>query len=305
MPTLRRLEVFLEAAEDCNFRRTADRLDMSQAGLSNHILLLEKELGYPVFERRRGRSPELAPAGKALLEQARAALNAARVFRGKTAEQEGEGGKIRFDVTIRNYVLRHSIMPALPPFLDRHPNIDIEFDIVDKTTDIIARVGSGKSHFGVYRGHSPGSDSKIRSIVLGSSGTYLFASPELAQRARDGVPLDELPFMLPKKDTEMGTAIERTLAENGIVPKLVTARSQFPETLGEWVAEGRGISLLFMGHMQRYLSAGSVAVISPPIGHWNNILITSLEERSPHLQTMIAFFRDAFAASEQIGPTES
>ncbi|WP_168601210.1 MULTISPECIES: LysR family transcriptional regulator [unclassified Novosphingobium] len=304
MPTLRRLEVFVEAAVDCNFRKTADRLDMSQAGLSNHILLLEKELGYPVFERHRGSTPTLAPAGKALLEQAKAALDAAKAFRAKDAPQSIEGGKVRFDVSVRNYMLRQTIMPALPAFLEENPNIDIEFDVVEKTPDIIAKVSSRKSHFGIYRGYAPASDNRLRSIILGSSGTYLFASPALAQQARDGTPLNELPFLLPKKDTEMGNAIERTLAENGIIPQNVVARSQFPETLGDWVVEGRGIGLLFMGHMERHLADGRAAIISSPIGHWNSVLISSVSEQEPHLQKMIAFFRNAVAASEQIGSPE-
>ena len=52
--TLRRLEVFVSAVEAGGFRACSDRLEISQAAVSNHVKQLETELGYRLFLRRRG-----------------------------------------------------------------------------------------------------------------------------------------------------------------------------------------------------------------------------------------------------------
>jgi DNA-binding transcriptional LysR family regulator len=75
---LRHLRYFVAIAEERSFTRAAERLWVSQPGLSTQIRRLERELGVRLFERHT-RGVNLTGAGEVLLGRARAALAAADV----------------------------------------------------------------------------------------------------------------------------------------------------------------------------------------------------------------------------------
>lgn len=130
MPTLRQLTYFLAVVDEGSFTRAADRLFVTQPGLSQQIATLEKELGGSLFSRL-PRAVALTPTGRALLPHARAAVTAAE--RGDAAARAAtgsQGGELRIacvysvslgllpgvlrrwrsenpDVTVRLYEHRH------------------------------------------------------------------------------------------------------------------------------------------------------------------------------------------------------
>ncbi|MFD9888154.1 LysR family transcriptional regulator [Amycolatopsis sp. NPDC059027] len=71
----RELEYFLAVADELHFGRAAVRLSIAQPALSKAIRRIETRLGVPLFLRS-SRHVELTPAGKALQEHGRHALNA-------------------------------------------------------------------------------------------------------------------------------------------------------------------------------------------------------------------------------------
>ncbi len=76
---LRELRVFLVLADELHFGRTAERLGISQSGVSQAVRVLESRLGVKVFDRT-SRRVRLTPEGEALkrnLEPAMAAVDQA------------------------------------------------------------------------------------------------------------------------------------------------------------------------------------------------------------------------------------
>src|ERR1035437_10541963 len=70
---LRQLEYFIAVAEEANFTRAAERVHISQSGVSAQIRQLERELGATLIDRS-GRAATVTTAGAAALDPARAAL---------------------------------------------------------------------------------------------------------------------------------------------------------------------------------------------------------------------------------------
>lgn len=94
---VRQLEAFLAVAEELHFGRAAERLFMAQSPLSRTITRLEIELGARLFERST-RTVSLTPSGEALIEPARATLEAVRRAQVVVQSvQSGEAGVVRIE----------------------------------------------------------------------------------------------------------------------------------------------------------------------------------------------------------------
>src|SRR5260370_37244137 len=68
---LRNVRAFVAVADERHFGRAAASLNLTQPALSLRIQVLEKEVGIQLFQRN-AREVRLAPAGEALLLNARA-----------------------------------------------------------------------------------------------------------------------------------------------------------------------------------------------------------------------------------------
>lgn len=72
---LRHLAALVAVADEGSFARAAGVLGFTQSAVSQQIAALEKAVGLPVFDRPKGPRPaELTPAGRLLLDHARAML---------------------------------------------------------------------------------------------------------------------------------------------------------------------------------------------------------------------------------------
>jgi DNA-binding transcriptional LysR family regulator len=86
---LRHLRYFIAVAEELNFSRAAERLNVSQPPLSRQIRDLESELNLKLFERNH-QEVKLTIVGRALLTRARELMREAELLRARAHEMERE-----------------------------------------------------------------------------------------------------------------------------------------------------------------------------------------------------------------------
>ncbi|MFE4856886.1 LysR family transcriptional regulator [Streptomyces sp. NPDC056670] len=118
------VEAFLTLAEELHFGRTAERLHVSTARVSQTIAKLERRIGVPLFHRT-SRRVELAPVGRQLYEEVRPAWDRIADAFGRAVDAgRGLTGLLR--VAFNGPAAGQLLVGAAQAFRTRHPDCDIQ-----------------------------------------------------------------------------------------------------------------------------------------------------------------------------------
>ena len=135
MDRLKAMQVFARVAEFGSFTQAADALSMPKPTVSVLVRDLETHLGVRLLNRTTRRL-SLTPDGVAYLERANLLLREIAELeiqvRGATVTP---AGRLRVDVPAA--FGRHVLMPSLPQFLARYPEINIEVGSTDRPVDLV------------------------------------------------------------------------------------------------------------------------------------------------------------------------
>lgn len=138
---LRHLEYFVTVAEERHFTRAAERLLVSQSGLSASVRALERELGAKLFVRTT-RSVELTGAGKALLSEATRTLASMRAAKEAVAAVQG---LLRGSLSVgtEQCIAGVHVPRLLARFREEHPKVEIRLRQAG-SAQLAEAVGAGR-----------------------------------------------------------------------------------------------------------------------------------------------------------------
>nr|WP_294814643.1 LysR family transcriptional regulator [uncultured Sphingomonas sp.] len=130
------LAMFLAVADERSFTRAAARLGISQSALSHSMRRLEARLGLRLLTRTT-RSVAPTEAGERLIETLRPALDEIDVKLASLTElRERPAGTVR--ITASRHAVRTLLWPAVDRLTAEHPDINIEVNVENGLTDIVA-----------------------------------------------------------------------------------------------------------------------------------------------------------------------
>jgi len=133
---LRHLKYFLAVAEDLHFRRAAERLYISQPGLSRQIRQMEEDLGITLFERH-NRKVQLTKAGEYLQKELTRNLNNLnRVISYAKLINDGINGELRLGYV--GSAMQKIIPELLLNFTEKHPNVTFSLNEMENNQQIHA-----------------------------------------------------------------------------------------------------------------------------------------------------------------------
>ena len=144
-----RVQVFRAVAEQASFRRAAEQLRISQPSVSQHVQLLEEELGVRLLNRGSA-GIQITAAGQVLLNFARQSSRLSQKTLAALARLEGQpGGKLKLaaSTTLAQYLLPR----ILGSFLKDNPRVQLTFKS-GNTEQVTNWVLQGEADLGLIEG---------------------------------------------------------------------------------------------------------------------------------------------------------
>ncbi|MCP2513539.1 LysR family transcriptional regulator [Achromobacter mucicolens] len=176
------IEMFCLAAELSSFTAAANAAGVTPAAVSRSVSRLEARLGIRLFVRST-RHIRLSDEGRAYFEQVRPAI--ARLV---DAERQvgGQGAAGRLRISLPTPYAHYRVLPLLPAFRDKYPNVDVHVHISNRNVDF-ADDGYDLS----VRGRAP-DDSALIARKLEDAELVVVAAPEYLRRRGTPQALEDL-----------------------------------------------------------------------------------------------------------------
>ncbi|SDK21753.1 LysR family transcriptional regulator [Streptomyces indicus] len=240
---LRQLEYFVAVAEERNFTRAAERVHISQSGVSAQIRRLEREVGAELFDRS-GRSVSLTVAGKAALAYARAALAAAEAM-GQAVGEVADVIRGRLAVGMVIGCTLTPLFDALAAFHEAHPGVEISL-LEDSSDRMVDGVRSGVLDLALI-GAADAAPEGLESLTLIDERLVVAVPaghPLATQRRRPTLAdLVAHPIVCMPPGTGLRAVLEQACAAQGLRPEIALQASA-AEAVAELAARGLGVAVL-------------------------------------------------------------
>lgn len=256
---IRHLRYFIAVADEQNFTRAAERLQITQPTLSRRIEDLEEELDLPLFDRRR-HPIQLTPAGEAFLEGTRATL--AQLEEAVIKAQRIHRGELGYLTVGFTSSIANSIFPdILQTFRQRYPEIKLILQ-EEQSASLIRKLRDRQADIVfiyLYHDISEANDLETMSLTQEPLVAVLPKNHPLAAKSRISLSdLKDEAFVMPSHQVVAGLSeqIYHLCSQAGFVPKVVQT-AVFMVTILGLVAGETGISIL-PSHVQNIQREGAI-----------------------------------------------
>lgn len=176
------MHCFVRAVETGSFSAVARELQIGQPNVSRHIASLEKLLDTRLLHRSTRRLAT-TPEGQSYYAQARHALDVIAQAESDARGEKNPHGLLR--VSCAESLGTEVVMGAMPAFLARYPDVQVELRLSDGYIDLVAEGVDIALRGGALK------DSALRARRVGTSERICVASTAyIAQHGRPAVPSD-------------------------------------------------------------------------------------------------------------------
>jgi DNA-binding transcriptional LysR family regulator len=240
---LRQLEYLVAVAEEANFTRAAQRVHISQSGVSAQIRQLERDLGATLIDRS-GRTATLTDAGKAAVEHARTVLAATAAMRQAVDEVNG---LLRGHLTVGMVTACTitALFDVLAAFHRARPGVTITL-VEDDSVALTERVRSGAADIALI-GAAGSAPRGLAALPLVSERLVAAAGmdhPGFPERNRLTLTdLTAFPLVCMPRGTGIRAVFDQACAARGLTPD-VALEASAPTAVADLAARGLGVAIL-------------------------------------------------------------
>ncbi|MGF1673745.1 MAG: LysR family transcriptional regulator [Rivularia sp. (in: cyanobacteria)] len=288
---LRHLRYFLAVAEELNFGRAAERLNITQPSLSRQIQNLEKELKTILFERNQRQIKLTVPGQIFLIEVEQILVRFDQGIRIINRASRGEIGQLT--VGFQGSSVYDIIPISIKAFRDRFPEVEVIMQPMETSQQVIA---IAENNLDVGFVIPPITDANLKVEILLEEPLVLALPENHPLASQSEIPITALanePLVLASRDRGCGLheQIFDIYQRVGLRPNVVCAAREMQVMLG-FVAAGMGISLL-PSHVKNFQRTGVVyRVLTPEAPIAGLGIAWKSENITPVLSTFLEIVRD-------------
>jgi len=261
METLANLESFVRSAETGGFSAAARRLSLTPAAVSRNVATLERNLGIRLFQRST-RKLTLTEAGERFLHAIRGNLDGLQESIATMATDQGEpAGVLRVSMGMMFGI--EYILPLLPEFMKRYPDVRPDWQFGNRQIDLIAEGFDAAIGGGIEL--APG----LVSRVLAPAHIIAVASPAyLKGRTPPGDPsglatFDGIVMRSSRTRRVHQRPMRNAAGAEMAVPLKETIAFDDPEAMCQAAVLGLGVTMIVTAHALRHLESGALVRLVP------------------------------------------
>lgn len=287
---LHQLEYFVAVADEGNFTRAAERVHISQSGVSAQVRRLEDQLGTALIDRS-GRRATLTPAGAAALPHARAALASVDAMRRAVDDVTGLiTGRLVVGMVVGCRVA--PLFDALAAFHANHNGVELAL-FEDNSDRLVERVRTGDTDLALVAaaGALPAGLQGF-TIVRDRLVAAVPLDHPMARRRRATLPeISAYPIVCLPVGTGIRTVFDQACAVSGVRPK-VALEASAPDSVADLAARGLGVGVLSESTIAHHPTLRVVALTD--IGTTAVLGVVWAATVSPALGRLVVYVKRSF-----------
>jgi LysR family transcriptional regulator, transcriptional activator of the cysJI operon len=256
-----RVQVFRAVAEQASFRRAAEQLHISQPSVSQHVQLLEEELGVRLLDRGSA-GIRMTAAGELLLNFARRSSRMSQQMLAALAKLEGEPGGV-LTLAASTTVAQYLLPRILGSFLKENPRIQLSVRS-GNTEEVSAWVLGGDAEMGLIEGPPAHKELAVERFL---DDRLLLIVPRGHAWAGQGTPqpivsLASAPMLMREQGSGTRKVIEQALRKAGMrLGRLKIAMElDSTEAIVSGVEAGLGVGFVSEWAIRKELRLGTLMV---------------------------------------------
>lgn len=290
---IRNIYTFIRAAELKSFTRAAEELNYVQSTVTMQIQQLEKELGYPLFDRI-GKKLSLTSLGMEFLSYAYEILHAVEKAETLGRDKDSIHGILRLGVS--ESILFGAMMKLLPAFKNKYKNLDLRIK-TGHTTELLEQLKQNQLDM-LYLSANLNTEPDLRCHYVHREYMVFLCGAEHSLAHRKKISLKELmthDFLVTEREGICyGRLRELTAQYNAVFNDSVEIDNIY--VIAELVEKGMGLAFLPEYAVQKRLEEGTLVKLDvdiPPQIYYSQVLCHKSRWMSPFMAGLIEMIKEA------------
>lgn len=288
---IRNIQTFIRVAELGSFTQVARELNYVQSTVTMQIQQLERELGYPLFDRI-GKKVSLTALGTEFLAYAYEMTHLIQKAQRLGDTSANLHGTLR--VGVLESLLFGPLTALLPRFREQYPNLDLRLTM-GQTSELLRQLKENKLDM-VYLSAELNTDADLCCCYRRQEERIFIASPSYPPARKSRVAAAELfgyDFIVTERGGVCYSRLRELAAQQGVLLR-DAVEVDSTAVITELVAKGMGLAFLPAYAVEKAIADGCVARVAvdlPPQTYYSQILCHKSRWMSPFMTGLVEAVR--------------